>query len=127
MSSDPRARILAALTPALPARWDKKTYTVRAVGKLAKPSLFIDYTSINHEGMPPGQVFDGYEIALVSAHEDYTKAEQEIDPIARAVITVLDAATDLSWSTANKRALVNDTYLAWIITVQQISHTTPQE
>ena len=127
MPSDPRTRILAEITPALPARWDKKPYTVRSVTTLAKPSVFLDYTSINHDGMPPGQVFDGYEVSLVSAHTDYEKAERELDPIARAVIAVLDASNDLAWSTAVKRAVSNDTYLAWIITVQQISHTTPQE
>ena len=125
MSSDPRQRILDAISPALPARWRKEPYTVRAVGTLAKPTVFLDYSSINHDGMPAGQVFDGYEVALVSAHQDYVKAEKEIDPVARAVIAGLDAATDLAWSTAQKRG-VGD-YLAWFITVQQISHTTPQE
>lgn len=125
MSSDPRTRILAQITPALPARWAKEPNTVRAVGTLAKPTVFLDYASIGHDGMPPGQVFDGYEVALVSAHQDYVKAENEIDPIARAVIAVLDASPDLAWSTANKREVAG--YLAWIITVQQISHTTPQE
>lgn len=125
MPSDPRARILAEITPALPAGWGTERYTVRSVGKLARPTVFLDYTAINHEGMPPGQVYDGYEIALVSAHEDYTKAENQLDPVARAVIRVLDASGDLAWSTANKREISG--YLAWVITVQQISHTTPQE
>lgn len=125
MSSDPRTRIIAEISPAVPTRWTKNKYTVRAVGTLAKPAVFLDYTSIAHDGMPPGQVFDGYQVALVSAHADYTKAEDEIDPIARAVIAVLDASNDLAWSTAEKRS-VGD-YLAWVITVQQISHTTPQE
>lgn len=57
---------------------------------------------------------------------DYTKAEEEIDPVVRDVIRLLDAATDLAWSGATKRG-VADAYLAWIITVQQISHTTHQE
>ena len=125
MPSDPRARILAEITPALPAGWGQERYTVRSVGKLARPTVFLDYTAINPEGMPPGQVYDGYEIALVSAHEDYAKAENQLDPVARAVIRVLDASGDLAWSTANKREIAG--YLAWVITVQQISHTTPQE
>lgn len=125
MSSDPRTRILAEITPALPARWTPHPYTVRAVGTLDKPAVFLDYTSISHDGMPPGQVFDGYQVALVSNLTDYEKAERQIDPVARAVIAVLDASTDLAWSGAEKRSIGD--YLAWIITVQQISHTTPQE
>lgn len=125
MPSDPRKRILDAIAPALPAGWGTEKYTVRSIDKLARPTVFLDYTTINHDGMPPGQIFDGYEVSLVSAHDDYTKAEAQIDPIVRAVISILDAAPDLSWSGATKRAVSG--YLAWIITVQQISHTTPQE
>lgn len=125
MPSDPRKRILAEIAPALPAGWGTEKYTVRSVGKLARPTVFLDYTAISHEDMPPGQVFDGYEVAFLSAHEDYTKAEEQLDPVARSVIRVLDASTDLSWGTASKREIAG--YLAWVITVQQISHTTPQE
>lgn len=125
MPSDPRKRILDAIMPALPDGWGTEKYTVRSVDRLARPTVFLDYTTINHDGMPPGQVFDGYEVSLVSAHADYTKAEEQIDPIARAVIRILDDSTDLSWGNASKREVSG--YLAWIITVQQISHTTPQE
>lgn len=125
MPSDPRKRILDEIKPALPAGWGEEKHTVRSVGKLARPTVFLDYTAISHEDMPPGQVYDGYEIALVSAHEDYAKAEEQLDPIARAVIRILDASTDLSWSAASKREISG--YLAWVIPVQQISHTTPQE
>lgn len=125
MPSDPRARLLDAIAPAIPPGWDKKRYTVRAVGTLARSAIFIDYTTISHEGMPPGQVFDTYEVAIVSSLTDYEKAEQQIDPVARALITLLDASTTYSWSTAEKRAAGD--YLAWIIPVQQISHTTPKE
>lgn len=125
MSSDPRKRIIDAISPALPAGWRVERHTVRSVGKLARPTMFLDYTAISGEGMPPGQVFDGYEVALLSAHEDYTKAEEQLDPIARTVIRILDASTDLAWSPATKREIAG--YLAWVIPVQQISHTTPQE
>ena len=112
MSSDPRQRLVDLVAPALPNGWDQRPYTVRVVGKLAKPTMFVDYTGISHDGMPAGQVFDEYDLTFVSHFEDYIKAEEAIDPVARAVIRVLDGATEGSWST---------------VTVQQISHPATEE
>lgn len=90
-------------------------YTVRSIGTLSAPSVFIDYTKITHDGMPQGAMLDSFDIALVSPLTDFAKAEDELDPAVRAFVRAIDPAPDLAWSETNKRELGD--YLAWIVTV----------
>lgn len=90
-------------------------YTVRSIGTLSAPSVFIDYTKITHDNMPQGAMLDTFDIALVSHLADFAKAEDELDPAIRAFVRAIDPAPDLAWSETNKRE-VGD-YLAWIVTV----------
>ncbi|TFV82040.1 hypothetical protein E4V99_13990 [Microbacterium sp. dk485] len=119
--SSSRERLAALIEPMLPEAWRGRIekYTVRNIGTLSQPAVFIDYTTMSHEQMPAGALIDGHEIALVSHLTDYAKAEDDLDPTARTLVRGLDTSVEVAWSRAEKRG-VGD-YLAWIITVQLIS------
>lgn len=112
-----RTRLAALITPMLPEdfRANVKPYTVRAIGTLSAPTVFIDYTRITHDGMPQGAMLDGFDIALVSPLTDFAKAEDYLDPAVREFVRAIDPAPDLAWSETNKRELAE--YLAWVVTV----------
>lgn len=121
--SSSRARLAALIAPMLPVTWRRRieTHTVRAMNTLAAPTVFIDHTAITHDGMPPGQLIDGFEVALVSHLTDYGKAEDAIDPVASAFVRAIDSSSEVAWSAANKRAIGD--YLGWVITVQLLTPT----
>ncbi|WP_460776017.1 hypothetical protein [Microbacterium sp. GXF7504] len=126
MSTD-RDRLASIVRPMLPEAWRGRIekHTVRALGTLSAPSVFLDFTTITHDGMPPGAVVDEFEVALVHPSTDYAKAEDDLDTTVRVLIDNLDDAPAVAWSRAEKRGIAD--YLAWVVTVQLISTTTDQE
>lgn len=116
--SSSRQRVAEIITPLLPEAWRGRVIaqTVATVGTLPGRSVFIDYTSITHDGMPAGSMVDGFEIALISHHKDYAKAEDDLDPAVRAFVRGLDASDQIAWGRAEKRAIAD--YLAWVVPVQ---------
>lgn len=126
--SSSRARLAAIITPMLPTVWRRRVTdtTVKSIGTLAAPSVFIDFTTMTHDGMPPGQLVDGFEIALVSHLTDYAKAEDDLDSATRTLVRAIDASDEVAWSTALKREFA-DKYLGWVVTVQLLTPITEQD
>lgn len=114
--SSSRQRVADIIRPMLPAGWSITAQTVATVGILAAPAVFIDYTSITHDGMPAGSMIDGFEVALLSHLKDYGKAEDVLDSVVRTFVRALDASDTIAWSRSDKRSIGD--YLAWIVTVQ---------
>ncbi|MDY0827545.1 hypothetical protein SK224_00225 [Microbacterium sp. BG28] len=125
--SSSRDRLSGIITPLLPEAWRKvEKFTVKNLGTLSGPRVFIDYTSISHEGMPPGQLVDGFEVALISHLKDYAKAEDALDDAVRAFVRNLDVSNDIAWSTATKRAFGDADYLGWTVIVQLLTPSTEE-
>lgn len=124
--SSSRDRCAAIITPMLPVAWRARITknTVKTLGTLSAPSVFIDFTTMTHDGMPPGQLVDGLEIALISHLRDYAKAEDALDAAARTFVRALDASTEIAWSTATKRSFGD--YLGWAIAVQLLTPITEE-
>lgn len=116
-----RARVAEIIRTYLPpaADWKIEEHTVRALGTLSRTSVFIDYQRIGPLLETPDDLVDGFEVAVVSHRQDYAAAEDEIDPLVRGFVRALDAAGDVSWTGADKRAFGD--YLGWIIQVQLIT------
>ncbi len=124
--SSSRDRLGAIVTPLLPEKWRGRieSHTVRTIGTLSAPAVFIDYVRISHEQMPPGQLIDGFEVALISNLTDYSKAEDDLDDAARQFVREIDASSEISWSTADKRAFGD--YLGWAVVVQLLTPSTEE-
>lgn len=122
MSRSSRARCAEVITPLLPEKWQRRvnTHTVATIGTLAGPSVFIDYVAISHDGMPPGQLIDEFEIGLVSHLTDYALAEDELDETAKAFVRAIDPRSDIAWTGAAKKKIA-DKYLGWVVTVQLLT------
>lgn len=124
MSTSPRERVKQVIEFYVPdaADWRIVAETVKSVGTLNKPTVFIDYLTIRPLTETPDDLIDGFEIAVVSERQDYGAAEAALDDHVRDFVRALDHASDISWTTADKRVIGD--YLAWIIAVQLI---TPRE
>ncbi len=127
--SSSRERLAEIIEPMLPPAWARKieTHTVKTIGTLSADAVFIDYLTMDHAGMPAGQLLDGFEVALVSRLTDYEKAEDALDPVAQSFVRALDQSSDVIWTGARKAGLGgqnNDAYLGWIFTVQMLNTTT---
>jgi hypothetical protein len=114
--SSSRQRVADIIRPMLPEGWAITAQTVATIPTLSAPAVFIDYTSITHDGMPAGSMVDGFEVALLSHLKDYGKAEDAIDPVVRSFVRALDASDEIAWSRSDKRNISD--YLAWVVTVQ---------
>jgi hypothetical protein len=124
--SSSRDRLAALIEPMLPDAWKRiEAHTVKTIVSLSRPTVYIDYTSITHAGMPEGQLIDGFDIALISDLTDYAKAEDALDSAVRPFVRALDASPDIAWSAANKRAFA-ETYLGWVVTVQLLTPSTEE-
>jgi hypothetical protein len=128
--SSSRDRLADIIRPLLPEGWrDIETHTVKSIPNLSKPKVYIDFTAIgtawNNQPVPAGAMIDSFEIALVSHLTDYSMAEDALDPAARAFLRKLDPLEEISWTNADKRALGDQRYLGWVVTVQLI--TTEQQ
>lgn len=101
----------------LPAEFRDRVnaYTVKSIGTLSAPSVFIDYTRITHDGMPQGAMLDIFDVALVSPLTDFAKAEDALDTAVRAFLRAIDPSSQIAWTDTNKRDLGD--YLAWVVTV----------
>ena len=116
--SGSRERVAALITPMLPTGWrDRVTAaTVESIGTLSAPSVFISYTAISHDGMPPGVMLDTFDVVLLSDHQDFAKAEDALDDAIRPFIRAVDASPDVSWTTAEKKKYGD--YLGWGVVLQ---------
>lgn len=119
--SSSRDRVEEIIRTYLPpaADWKIEKHTVRTVGTLSRTSIFIDYQTIGPLTETPDDLVDGFDLAIVSHRQDYSAAEDELDPLVRAFVRALDAATDVSWTGATKQAIGD--YLAWVIQIQLIT------
>jgi len=113
-----RDRAAALIEPMLPASWRGRitAQTVQSIGVLAAPSVFISYTSINHDAMPAGVMLDSFDVVLLSDLTDYGKAEDELDEMIRPFIRALDADPGVYWTSADKKKY--DDYLGWLVVIQ---------
>lgn len=124
--SSSRKRLAAIIEPMLPEKWRRiEAVTVKNLGTLDGPRVFIDYTTIGNDGVPPGQLVDGFEVSLISHLTDYAKAEDELDDAAQQFVRALDTSSEIAWSGAVKRPFGQQQYLGWMVTVQLLSPTTP--
>jgi len=118
--SSSRDRLAEIITPMLPDDWRRiERHTVRAIGTLSAPTVFIDFMTMSHAGMPAGSLVDGFEVTLVSHLTDYAKAEDEIDEAAKHLVKHLDPSGRVAWSTARKASFGD--YLGWTIDVQLLN------
>lgn len=124
--STSRARLAAILRPMLPAKWHRiEKVTVKSLGTLDGPRVFIDYTTISHDGVPAGQLVDGFEVALISNLTDFARAEDDLDAAAQQLVRRIDASSEVAWSTADKRGFGDPhKYLGWVVSVQLLTPTT---
>lgn len=123
--SSSRQRLAALIEPMLPEKWRRiEAVTVKSLGTLDGPRVFIDYITIGNDGVPPGQLIDGFEVALVSNLTDYAKAEDELDAAAQQFVRALDTDSEVMWSGAVKRPFGQQQYLGWIVTVQLLTPVT---
>lgn len=114
--SSSRQRVADIIRPMLPEGWPIIAQTVGTIATLSAPAVFIDYTSITHDGMPAGAMVDGFEVALLSHLKDYGKAEDVLDAVVRTFVRGLDASDQIAWGRAEKRNISD--YLAWVVPVQ---------
>jgi hypothetical protein len=121
MSSNPRDRLAEILRPLIPETWGIEKHTVKTVGTLSKPTVFLDYAGLRPlEEAPLGNLVYELEATVVSHLTDYGKAEEMLDPGALTLARSLDSSTEVSWSRADKRQ-VQESYLGWVFTIQLIS------
>ncbi|KQR86831.1 hypothetical protein ASF96_10990 [Microbacterium sp. Leaf179] len=102
----------------LPEGWRGRVtaQTVESIGTLSAPSVFISFTAIGHDGMPPGAMLDSFDVALLSDHTDFAKAEDALDEAIRPFVRALDASPQVAWSGADKKKIGD--YLAWVVSIQ---------
>jgi hypothetical protein len=121
MSTSVRAQVAAFLEPLIPERWDVKPYTVKSIGTLSVPTLFIEHTAIDPlPAAPVGNVQNTVVLTILSNLTDYAQAEDDIDPGVLTLITALDGHDQLGFVRAEKNAVI-DTYLGWAVTVTAIT------
>lgn len=117
MSASVRAQVAEMLAPFLPAEWTVKPHTVKQVTTLARPTLFIEHTTITPLLEAPAEhVQSTVAVTVVSHLTDYQKAEDALDVPVLELLTNLDTHPRLGFERAEKIA-VADTYLAWAITL----------
>lgn len=114
--SSSRQRVADIIRPMLPEGCMVTAQTVANIPTLSSVAVFIDYTSITHDGMPAGAMLDGFEVAILSNLKDYGKAEDSLDAIVRSFVRSLDASDQIVWTGANKRNIAD--YLGWVVGVQ---------
>lgn len=102
-------------------KWAVKPNTVKTVTTLAKPTVFIEHTTIEPlVAAPIGHVSNSVVVTFLDSHTDYAQAEDVLDADVLDFITELDASDCLDWSKAEK-VTVLDTYLGWAVTVSLIT------
>jgi hypothetical protein len=117
-----RAQVAALIKPWTDDhKWAVKPNTVKGITTLAKPTVFIEHTSIEQlDAAPIGNVSNTVVVTFLDSHTDYAQAEDALDGDVLDFITQLDASDRLDWTKAEKVTVI-DTYLGWAVTVNLIT------
>jgi len=120
---DTRAWMVDRLTELVPDTWDVRP-GLSPIGTITKPTLLIEYKTIDPFDAPMGNVRVAFEVYIVDHHEDQSKAEDAVDGYVVALMVALDQHPSISWSTASKTGIADTPYLGWKFTVSAIASKT---
>lgn len=139
MSSEPitdiRDWLREKLLAHVPAGWDVTPGLPAKLGKLAKTTVYLEYTSIDPTQTPVGTALAGIDLIVATKLEDRVKAEDDVDSLVLDLILALDQIIDdtanLSWrgEAASKEQLGDGPNLCWRIRTQAVAsfaHPTPE-
>jgi hypothetical protein len=124
MSTKVRESLRAMLAPLVPTTWTIVPYTVKTIGKLDRPTLYIEHVSIDPLAEAPlGDVRATARVTLVSHLTDYVQAEDALDDDVFDLIIALDSHDRLAWTGAEKLKVAD--YLGWQITLTHLATKEP--
>lgn len=122
MSSEPitniREWLAGQIRDEVPDTWDVKAGLVSKVGTIARPTVYLEYTSIDPTGLPAGAATVGVDVIVVSPLTDVGKAEDDVDELVLDLVLALDhtMATTAHLTWRDKPAAKNydfNPYLGW--------------
>lgn len=117
-----RSYVVDELKPLLPERWDWKP-GITTPGEISKPTVYLEYSRIEPlPEAPIGNVRCVFELTVTTPLKSMTKGEDEVDAEVVGMILVLDAHDRITWTGAEKK-VIDDTNLAWTVTVSVLAST----
>lgn len=121
-----RANTLAEITPLCPATWDFKP-GLAPLKQLSKTTVFMEYTELTRlEEAGPGHIRCGFDLAVVPALEDTTKAEDAVDAAVVDLLLALDGHEWIKWIRGEKKA-IGEQYIGWVISITSIASLSKTE
>lgn len=110
-----RAALKERIAPLLVEQWDIQQNLKDAPTEFRAPLLTFEFTrldsTVNGQALGPGQAAAGIDLIL-SSPKSTEDGEDQVDDLALVLVQIIDAQSDIFWSSAEKQRLPGNQW-AW--------------